>query len=75
MEMVSTFPFKQLRTVCSYKQSRALADKLTLEERNQGWERIRTYKQWLLQNVFKEGTIVILPIDEGKPNSRENPPP
>jgi hypothetical protein len=75
MEMVGTSPFKQLKTVCSYKQPRGMADKLTLEERNQGWERICTYKQWLLQNVFKEGTIVILPIDEGKPNSRENPPP
>ncbi|RKU43266.1 hypothetical protein DL546_005344 [Coniochaeta pulveracea] len=51
------------------------ADKLTPEERDEGWERIYTYRQWLLNNVFSAGTVVVLPIDDGTPNSRENPPP
>jgi hypothetical protein len=54
---------------------REQADKMTPEERDEGWERIRTYRDWLLANIFQEGTVVILPIDDGKPNNRENPPP
>ncbi|TGO08218.1 hypothetical protein BTUL_0220g00080 [Botrytis tulipae] len=51
------------------------ADKTTPEARDKGWERIYTYRKWLLANVFKDGAIVVLPIDEGKPNNRENPSP
>ncbi|KAI9154909.1 Scytalone dehydratase-like protein Arp1 [Paramyrothecium foliicola] len=52
-----------------------MAEKLTLKERDLGWERILTYKKWLLHNIFQEGTVVVLPIDEGRPNNRESPPP
>ncbi|TGO51362.1 hypothetical protein BOTNAR_0359g00120 [Botryotinia narcissicola] len=51
------------------------ANKTSPEARDEGWERIYTYRKWLLANVFKDGAIVVLPIDEGKPNNRENPPP
>ncbi|TGO30774.1 hypothetical protein BPAE_0003g00580 [Botrytis paeoniae] len=56
-------------------ESRGQSNKTTSEARDQGWKRIYTYRKWLLANVFKDGTIVILPIDEGKLNNRENPPP
>lgn len=48
---------------------------MTPRERDEGWERIYTYKKWLLANVFSERAILVLPIDEGKPNNRENTPP
>ncbi len=52
-----------------------MADKVSPEERNEGWERIYTYKKWLLDNVLREGTVLVLPVDEGKPNYRDAPPP
>jgi hypothetical protein len=55
--------------------SREQADKLTPKERDEGWERVYTYREWLLDNVFTEGTVVILPVDDGTPNNRENSPP
>lgn len=58
---------------CS-RSVRELANKVTPEERNQGWEHIYTYRKWLLENVFHEGTLVILPVDEGKPNYRDATP-
>ncbi len=60
---------------CAYLVISEQADKVTPEEREEGWERIYTYKKWLLKNVFSEGTLLILPIDEGQPSSRENAPP
>jgi len=51
------------------------ADKVTPEERDEGWERIYTYKKWLLANVFKKGTVLVLPVEDGKPSSRESSPP
>ncbi|KAK7408490.1 hypothetical protein QQX98_009357 [Neonectria punicea] len=51
------------------------ADKVTPEERDEGWERIYTYRKWLLDNIFTEGSILVLPIDEGRPNYRDAPPP
>lgn len=33
------------------------------------------YREWLLRHVFKAWTIVVLPLDEGKPNYRDAPPP
>jgi hypothetical protein len=52
-----------------------MADKLTPEERDEGWSRIYKYREWLLTHVLKAATIVILPLDEGKPNYRDAPPP
>lgn len=51
------------------------AEKVTPGERDEGWERIYTYKEWLLKNVFSEATVLILPIDEGNPSNREKVPP
>lgn len=51
------------------------ADLVKPEERDEGWGWIFTYRKWLLDKIFKEGNIVVLPVDEGKPNYRENPPP
>ncbi|KAH8753093.1 amidase [Diaporthe sp. PMI_573] len=52
-----------------------MADKLTPEERDEGWSRIYKYREWLLTHVLKAATIVILPLDEGKPNYRDASPP
>ncbi|KAK7425917.1 Chitinase 2 [Neonectria magnoliae] len=51
------------------------ADKVTSEERDEGWERIYTYRKWLLDNIFTERSILVLPIDEGRSNYRDAPPP
>ncbi|KPM44210.1 hypothetical protein AK830_g2374 [Neonectria ditissima] len=51
------------------------ADTVTPEERDEGWQRIYTYGKWLLDNIFTEGSILVLPIDEGRPNYRDTPPP
>lgn len=60
---------------CVQHRCRETADKLTPEERDEGWQRIYTYREWLLSHVFKVGTIVVLPVDEGKPNYRDALPP
>lgn len=54
---------------------RETADQVTPEERDEGWARIYTYRKWLLDNIFTEGSILVLPIDEGRPNYRDTPPP
>lgn len=54
---------------------RAMADKITPEERDEGWERIYTYMKWLLENIFANGAVLVLPVDEGNPNYRDAPPP
>ncbi|KAH6974099.1 amidase signature domain-containing protein [Ilyonectria sp. MPI-CAGE-AT-0026] len=51
------------------------ADQVTPEDRDEGWARIYTYRKWLLDNIFTEGSILVLPIDEGRPNYRDTPPP
>ncbi|SPO03435.1 uncharacterized protein DNG_06118 [Cephalotrichum gorgonifer] len=51
------------------------ADKMSPEERDEGWERIVTYKAWLLRTLFNGKNLIVLPIDEGKPSNREDPPP
>ncbi len=55
--------------------NREMADKVSPEERDERWERIYTYRKWLLDNVLREGTVLVLPVDEGKPNYRDAPPP
>ncbi|KAI0099796.1 amidase [Nemania sp. FL0031] len=52
-----------------------IADKVTKEEHDEGWERIYKYREWLRTNIFRPGTLMVLPVDEGKPNNRETPPP
>jgi hypothetical protein len=59
---------------CCSRWVREEAEKVTPEERNEGWERIYTYRKWLLEKVFLEGTLVVLPVDEGKPNYRDATP-
>lgn len=54
---------------------RDMANNLTPGERDEGWERISTYRDWLLKNVFKPGTIMVLPLDTGTPSYRDAPPP
>ncbi|KAK4154628.1 hypothetical protein C8A00DRAFT_32585 [Chaetomidium leptoderma] len=39
------------------------------------WRWEMAAKKWLLNNVFREGTALVLPVDEGKPNYRDAPPP
>lgn len=51
-----------------------MADKVTSEKPDDGWERIYTYKKWLLEHVFVQG-VLVLPIEEEKPNYRDAPPP
>ncbi|KAF7887327.1 hypothetical protein EAF00_009621 [Botryotinia globosa] len=72
LETAGTLPY--YKDACA-KLDEEQADKTTPEARDKGWECIYTYRKWLLANVFKDGAIVVLPIDEGKPNNRENPPP
>jgi len=54
--------------------TREMADKVTSEKPDDGWERIYTYKKWLLEHVFVQG-VLVLPIEEEKPNYRDDPPP
>ncbi|KAF7922520.1 uncharacterized protein EAE98_008046 [Botrytis deweyae] len=72
LETAGTLPY--YKDACA-KLDEEQANKTTPETRDEGWERIYTYRRWLLANVFKDGTIVVLPIDKGKPSNRENPPP
>ena len=48
---------------------------MTPEERDEGWGRIFNYRKWLLDKILKEGNIVVLPVEDGTPSNRENPPP
>ncbi|KAK5657950.1 hypothetical protein OQA88_2502 [Cercophora sp. LCS_1] len=52
-----------------------VADKVTPEDRDEGWERIYIYKKWLFENIFVEGSVLVLPVGDGKPGYRDNPPP
>ncbi|KAI1411459.1 amidase [Hypoxylon sp. FL1857] len=54
-----------------------IAKTITVEERNKYWRRSEVYRHWLLDRVFhadskKFTTVMIFPIEAGKPNYRES---
>ncbi|PGH19536.1 hypothetical protein AJ80_03871 [Polytolypa hystricis UAMH7299] len=56
-----------------------VSKKISMEERNMYWRRSEIYRHWLLDKVFKADskdsiTIMIFPIEEGKPNYRDVEP-
>ena len=59
---------------------RAFAESISLEQRNMYWRRSEIYRRWLLEKIFEAEskdytTIMIFPIEVGKPNYRESKPP
>ncbi|KAF4985542.1 hypothetical protein F66182_16918, partial [Fusarium sp. NRRL 66182] len=57
-----------------------VAREITKEERDKYWRRSEIYRHWLLDNIFRVNdknsvTIMILPIEKGKPNYRDADPP
>jgi hypothetical protein len=54
-----------------------VGESITHEERDECWRRSEIYRHWLLEKVFKADskdsiTIMILPIEVGKPNYRDS---
>ncbi|KAJ4135095.1 hypothetical protein NW768_004710 [Fusarium equiseti] len=52
---------------------------ITTEQRDYYWRRSETYREWLLEKVFSVGdstvtTIMVFPIEVGKPNYRDSVP-
>ncbi|KAI1130119.1 amidase [Nemania abortiva] len=50
------------------------------EERDECWRRCKIYRLWLLDSIFESTskdtlTIIVLPIEVGKPNYRDSPEP
>ena len=58
---------------------RDVSKTISLEQRDYYWNRSETYRKWLLEKVFdvKSDTIsiMIFPIEVGKPNYRDSTPP
>lgn len=55
---------------------RSISKAISLEERDEYWHRSEVYRKWLLERVFDAEsksvvTIMIFPIEAGKPNYRE----
>lgn len=55
---------------------RSIAKAISLEERDEYWRRSEVYRKWLLERVFDAEsksavTIMVFPIEAGKPNYRE----
>ncbi|KAJ5715484.1 amidase [Penicillium malachiteum] len=54
-----------------------ISNKVTIEERNMYWRRSEIYRYWLLDKIFQvtsEGpmSFMVLPIEEGKPDYRDD---
>lgn len=71
---VSTLDLRHVHRDTDDLSFRETANQVTPEERDEGWARIYTYRKWLPDNIFTEGSILVLPIDEGRPNYRGIPP-
>lgn len=54
---------------------REMVANMTAEERDEGWERIYTYRRWLLSEIFSDGTVIVLPVGDARPSYREDPSP
>ncbi|KAK8139285.1 amidase signature enzyme [Apiospora sp. TS-2023a] len=57
-----------------------VSEKISVEERNMYWRRSEIYREWLLEKVFKDNdtnsiTVMVFPIEVGKPNYRDSEPP
>lgn len=59
---------------------RDVGKQISVQERDMYWHRSEVYRRWLLDKIFKADSkdamsIMILPIEVGKPNYRESEPP
>lgn len=55
---------------------RSISKTISLEGRNRYWRRCEVYRKWLFERVFDAEsktvvTIMVFPIEAGKPNYRE----
>lgn len=55
---------------------REVGKSISREERDECWRRSELYRHWLVKNVFKADdkdtvTVMVLPIEVGKPNYRD----
>jgi hypothetical protein len=53
---------------------RDIAKTISLEERDMYWRRSEVYRHWLLNKIFKVDdsiTVMVFPIEVGKPNYRD----
>jgi hypothetical protein len=72
---VSAFAIRTLLT-----SNKGIHKKYTKTQRDDLFARLLVYKKWLLQKIFKVaesddiGAILVLPIEHGKPNYRDDIP-